>query len=54
MAAKMKMDSVEFEEAHLMPVAEYLFAETFGAPICRYSEHLKVTQAKKTLVQAPL
>jgi CRISPR-associated protein Cas1 len=37
-----------------MPVVEYLIADTFGTHIGKYSERLKVTQAKETLAQAPL
>lgn len=37
-----------------MPVIEHLIADTFGTHIGKYSERLKVTQAKETLVQAPL
>lgn len=37
-----------------MPVVEHLIADTFGTHIGKYSERLKITQAKETLAQAPL
>lgn len=37
-----------------MPVIEHLIADTFGTHVGKYSERLKVTQAKETLAQAPL
>ncbi len=37
-----------------MPIVDHLIAETFGTHIGKYSERLKVTQAKETLAEAPL
>jgi CRISPR-associated protein Cas1 len=37
-----------------MPIVEHLIADTFGTHIGKYSERLKITQAKETLAQAPL
>ncbi|MBN1121124.1 MAG: CRISPR-associated endonuclease Cas1 [Anaerolineae bacterium] len=37
-----------------MPVVEHLIADTFGTHIGKYSERLKVTKGKETLIQAPL
>lgn len=37
-----------------MPIVEHLIADTFGTHIGKYSERLKITQARETLAQAPL
>lgn len=37
-----------------MPIIEHLIADTFGTHIGKYSERLKVTKGKETLIQAPL